>query len=42
MMDTLLKLCGAVFLIALGLRYGIIQGAMVWVADALYYGANLL
>jgi hypothetical protein len=42
MFTTILKFCGLVFLIALGLHYNIIQNTMIFAADALYYGANFL
>lgn len=42
MFTTILKFCGLVFLIALGLNYNIIQNVMIFAADALYYGANFL
>ena len=42
MFTSILKFSGLVFLIALGLHYGLIQNSMIFLADALYFGANFL
>ena len=41
MFTTILKFCGLVFLIALGLHYNIIQNTMIFAADAFQHFDDL-